>query len=150
MPTVNSFGQIHNRVRRFEARSTFPKVVRAVEASPSVESVGSRAPPADAPPPANAANAPPPNAPPDGSLGEQLVVGEVTQGTALFDGDAEIAWLTSGRYVLSYPMKRVGDDVRMRAKVVDAVTGELAWRWMTVFRETPDGARTRCVAFSSA
>ena len=90
---------------------------------------------------------------------DDTVVGEVVRATVWY-ADDEAAGATGmekvqagTRLTLSYPMQKVavedGEEVRMRAKIVDPVTGSVGWRWMVVYREQ-GGARERLVRFASA
>ena len=139
MSRANSFGQINTRVSR--SNVAFPTVVAV---APATKPPPSKPPPSK-PPPAAPLTAPPPLA----EERPEEIVGEIVRPTAVHGDGGVSEGVECGRVCLRYPMQRVGDEVRMRAKMVDAVTGDAAWKWMTVYRES-EGERERFVRFASA
>ena len=130
MVQVNAFGQIQR-----QKRPTFPTVLSVSRVE---ESVKRESPPARPPTPV--------------ASSDERVIGEVVSATTLRaerDDEGVVHEVQGGRYELFYPMVRIGDEVRMRAKVVEEFTGEVSFQWLGVYREV-DGRRERCVRFSSA
>ena len=151
---VDTFGRprVHNVQHKLPGSFPMP--------FPNVQSVRSKPKPASpisAPPPSTPpATAPPPAAltvsAPETPGGDAIpyVVGTGALPTTLHDESdgPSTGTVTEGRFLLKYPMSKVGDDVRMRVQKVDPVTAEVTSSWMTVFR-TEGGVPCRCVTFSA-